>query len=106
MDAPSHYEGFEKKDARIKNIEYPEGAFSHNFGDFFFYPDCAVIGIYGFPQTPHVLAFIVLPRLAFIEFMWQILWTKREMVRDTRKGQHLPRTIVFEDLSIGSNTLE
>lgn len=49
------------KDVGEKNTKYPEGNFSHNFGDFFFYSDCTIIRVYGCPQPPHIMPVIVLP---------------------------------------------
>lgn len=69
------------KSARAEGIEYPEGFFTHNFGDFFFYSNCTLIRVYGCNQASHMLPIIVSPRLAFIEFIWQMLWSEKEKIR-------------------------
>lgn len=74
------------KDAKAKNTNYLEGAFSHNFGNFFFYANCTIIWVYGFSQVPHILPVIVLPRLAFIEIMWWLMWIEKYLVRIEKKG--------------------
>lgn len=89
---------------KAKNIVYPEGAFSHNFGDFFFYTNCTMIRVYGCDQAPHFLLVVVSPRLAFIEFIWKMLWMEKEHVR-TKKGKHLPRFTVYREFWVGVTPL-
>lgn len=78
------------RSAKVDNTIYPEGAFTHNFGDFFFYSNCTFIRVYGCNQAPHMLPFIVSLRIAFIKCIWQLLWLEKEQIRIERKGQHLP----------------
>lgn len=93
------------KSARVENVEYPEGEFSHNFGDLF-YSNCTIIRVYGCPQPPHILPIIVSSRLALIKFMWQVMWMEKEIVKTEKKGQRLPRMIAYEEFCVGSDTLE
>lgn len=85
---------------------YSKGAFTHNFGDLFSYENCTIIRIYGCEQGPHVLPIIVSPRLEFLEFIWKMMWMEREQISSDRKGNFIPRVTIFNDFSVGCETLE
>lgn len=79
------------RSAKARDIEYSEGAFSHNFCDFFFYSNCTIT---------------ISSRFAFIELMWQLMWMERDQIRTEKKGEHLPRMIVYDKFNVGCDTLE
>lgn len=106
QDPKEHSIGFKVRSARADNVEYPEGAFTHNLGDFFFYSNFTLIRVYGCNQAPHMLPIIVAPRLAFIEFIWQMLWSKKDQIRTKKKGQHLPLMVKFNEFNVGCDTLD
>lgn len=91
---------------KADGLVYPEGTFTHNFGDFFFYGNCTIIRIYGYEKGPHVLPIVVSPRLTFLKTFWKMMWMEREQIKSDRKGKFLPSVTIFDEFSVGCKTLE
>lgn len=94
------------RSCREDGLVYLERAFTHNFGDFFFYGNCTIIRIYGCEQGPHVLPIFVSSRLAFLELIWQMMWMENEKMKMDIKGNLLPRVTILNEFIVGCDALE
>lgn len=79
----------------------------HNWGDIFTYKECTVIRVYACPQPPHILPKYIPPRLAIVEFFWQLFMMNKEYLpANMHKGTFLCRCFKVGDFSIGKNAID
>lgn len=72
-----------------------------NFVDCFLFSDHTIIKVYGYPQSPHQFPIYVSHRLAFLKFIWKMLWTQKLHLAKQRKGSSIPKYMRFGELAIG-----
>jgi hypothetical protein len=79
----------------------------HNWGDVFAFPECTIFRVYACPQPPHVPPKYLPPRLAIVEFFYQLfLMNKDYLPPNLHKGTFLCRSFKVEDLVIGKIALD